>query len=340
MSRYPRRKRGTVSYAVDDSDEGASTVYEGEADENWRPRKKKARKSSTAKMRRNRPKKNYFPLMELPGELRNKVYEHLLCLPDNEIYIGDQWSKEASRKQAIYGCKKYAWYTSGDFSLTTYRQHLRTTVTNFGILRTCKAVHAEAMGILYGQKFRFGDIDAMQTFLLRLSPATIARLRHVDCFRFIVQTAWKYAPAIFSLLRPATGLEYLRIEGISKFRGHFDDKVGTEPHGHNMSVQGWDILVARNMAREVYTHMYPYMQVAVREKGAAGIMKILHVFGKALDEGPTRGNYGTDALRYSEAQLRAPSNRIYTAPWTPARASAMRAAMGEELARLAARDAI
>lgn len=221
-----------------------------------------------------------------------------------------------------------------------YRTYLNNTSNNFAILRTCKEVSAEAVGILYGQKFSFAQIDALQAFLLGLSPATMGLLRHIDIAAYISAYTWKFLPMVFALLRPATNLEYLRVKGIMGFRQNIIEYPIRWAIGNsNMTVAAWDALVARQMAQEAYSHMFPYLQTVIRMKGAEDTMKILHIFGSLFERGPHRDGGGPN-LVHGPYRVAAPNNLVLHTPESPARGAAMRAAMGEEFARLVASDTV
>ncbi|ROV96577.1 hypothetical protein VMCG_07782 [Cytospora schulzeri] len=357
MSRYPkriRRCRPTYTIQLDSEDE--------EYDDDWRPAMEVGTDQATKakyeiessisnaklttqdpnpsgiKRTRGRRKKKKeeekpFRFMDLPGELRNKIYKHLLCQPgDSPVFIGEVWSTELCRKRVVFG-------ETNDMRLRAYKAYLSDTFNNFAILRTCKEVSAEAKSIMYGQKFSFYQVEALQSFLLRLSPATMALLRHVDITGYINAVSWKFLPAIFSLLRPATNLDYLNVADIQDFKHNTAKRILEHPpNAATMTVEEWDALLAQQVAREVYSHMYPYLQAAIQEKGAANVMKTLHVFGDLFERGPRRSSLG---LAYGGfLSLRSPNPVVLRATESPARGSVIRAAVGEELARLVANDVL
>ncbi|ROV90427.1 hypothetical protein VSDG_08469 [Cytospora chrysosperma] len=332
MSRYPKRKLPATSYAVE------AVVDEVEIeddDDDWHPTKK-AKTTSKAKGARGRLKKKKdtaFDFMDLPGELRNKIYEYLVCQPGGSVYIGEEWSSTLCRKRVIFS-------QDGDMRSRTYQSYRKETSNNFAILRTCKKVSREAAGIMYGQTFRFSQVDALQSFLLGRSPTTMGLMRRIDIAAYINNYTWKFLPLIFALLRPATGLEYLRVQAITGFRNNvFESQLHWATGNSHMTVADWDALVARQIAREAYSHMYPYLQTVIREKGAEETMKILHIFGDLFERGPHR-YAGDPAITHGSYMITAPNNAVLQAPESPARAAAMRAAVGAEIARLVASDRV
>ncbi|KUI58115.1 hypothetical protein VP1G_05362 [Cytospora mali] len=207
MSRYPKRKRKAVSYL--EKAVNIDTDDEDDDDDNTGNPSKKAKTSMIVKKglglgrqkkkkAKAAPKDAPFPFMGLPAELRNKIYSLVVCNPNNKVYITHMRCSKG-RKRAVHhvdGNWRRFWN-----SPRYYYNYLRTRVTKLAILRTCKQVHDEAIGIMYAQEFLFENLLSMQTFLVNMSPATIGRLKHIDFAleRFSTQEI-PFFPAVFSLL--------------------------------------------------------------------------------------------------------------------------------------------
>lgn len=273
---------------------------------------------------------------DLPAEIRNQIYDLVVCTPNNTIHVLESWSTSKSRRQATLGKKNWYkvidYYHPKPFNLKSY--------LNFKILCVSKKVNQEAMGILYGQQFNFDTATAMQNFLTHLRPDTIGLMQHINCdFRIVGGIGWRFMPAVFSLIRPATNMKSLRLLYTCHFHRRFDRRLGPAPCDGNMTVEEWDRLVARNIAREAYTHLHPWLQAFVRARGPGHIKEVLDAFRLTISIGPHLSDSRQELL-YRDFQVDSPNDRVSNAPWTPERQLTMREEIPAELERLVAGDAI
>lgn len=119
--------------------------------------------------------------------------------------------------------------------------------------------------------------------------------------------------------------------------------LGT-PWLSTMTVAAWDAVVARELAKELYTYLYPYIEASVRIKGAQRTMETLEVFDDLFEVGPQLDNANPDVIRYGNSLLPISNAALRLEPQTPERsrqrASAIRAEMAGELERLLADEAV
>lgn len=275
----------------------------------------------------------------MPREIRNIIYEKTLTRPDGKFFIGTEHSTTLCRSRAVLGNKlspftrlsddrKYT--SSAVFSMFGPVNPPATSTRNLSILRTSKAVHAEAGTILYGQKLIFTDLAALQSFLSGLKHSQIRLLRHVeigedDFERYGYQRA--FMPGVFALLAGADDLEKLRVPCINKMRAApFSCRDGLHHTDHTTTVERWDAVVARNLAAEVYCRLFTYLREAVAVRGIDEVMGVLDVFEKVFRD-------GSDCMRIPFRP-----RQVVGVEWTEERRVAMRKAMGEEIERLLEAD--
>lgn len=252
----------------------------------------------------------------LPREIRNIIYHKVLTKPGGTFYIKSVYSDKLCRSRAILRTENHR------PTLSEYYNHITACTRNLAILRTSKAVHAEAGAILYGQKIIFADHVAMQSFLAGLRPSQISLLRHVEiAFDGDLYLRQELMPSVFALLAGADNLETLDPDmtriGYVRLRRNKDLLLDD-----TLSIAGWDAVVARTMAGRVYCHLYTYLRQAVAVRGIDKVMEVLEVF-----EEDFRVGLGT-----IDNQFR-PKHLLFV-KWTEERKTAMKKVMGEEIERL------
>lgn len=227
--------------------------------------------------------------------------------------------------------------------------NLRVASTrNIALLRTSKAIHAEAGAIIYGQKLVFSDLFALQSFLAGLRPSQIRLLRHVvldtnyrshaapitDRRQRVIAPGhhWHYRfntrpfmPGVFALLAGADSLENLDPDIRHLSLESMRSNNAMLPY-ETINVIDWDSMVARTMAAEVYCVLFTYLRRAVVVRGIDKVVEVLDVFDSIFREGP-------DCIRTTYQ----PWN-VVGVPWTEERKAAMKMAMGEEIKRLLKED--
>ncbi|KAJ4390088.1 hypothetical protein N0V93_007561 [Gnomoniopsis smithogilvyi] len=277
-----------------------------------------------------------------PAEIRNLIYEECLDQKGGSYCIGKIKLRLGRMQAAANGL---VWHGGQNLKKIRVQRSI-----NIGLLQTNKAIHTEAAPLLYRHPFKFLAVHTLQLFLLRLKPATISHLQHIDLEYQTVATVGRYLPVALALLSPAANIRFLRVPSIEGFPHGptgFDRRLGPVPWGVDMTVADWDTLVGRNMAKEVYTYMFPFLAKFLRnperkedQAGSSRVSQLLstiRVFEEALLDGPqATGCSGLhmNCIKMGRGHVIRPSSAIVNAPWTPARREAMREAMGQEIQRL------
>lgn len=150
------------------------------------------------------------------------------------------------------------------------------------LLATCKKVHDEAISLLWKQPFIFADVHGLLSFLLPMSPTTIARLEDIT----ILKHGWvmgRNTPA-FVLLRDAVNLQNLRFDCVIR--------NAREYRYASMS----PTVLGEKLADRLFKDCHPFIKAFEKHRGAEALAKVLK-FDK--DEFKHRywspqNNHGTD----------------------------------------------
>lgn len=260
-------------------------------------------------------------LRNLPSEIRNIIYEKTLTGPEGKFFIGTEHSRELCRSRAVLDNNMHP------FERLSNEANPRVASTrNIALLRTSKAIHAEAGAIIYGQKLVFSDLVALQSFLAGLHTSQISLLRHVvlDTDHWHYRTNRRpFMPGVFALLAGADSLESLDpdIRHLDPVSVRLNNAMMPD-ETTNVTVADWDATVACVMAAEVYCPLFTYLRRAVVVRGIGKVVEVLDVFDSVFREGP-------DCIRTTYQAW-----NIVGVPWTEERKAAMKKAMGEEIKRL------
>ncbi|KAI9691271.1 MAG: hypothetical protein M1820_009802 [Bogoriella megaspora] len=220
QSRYETRKRPAISYAEIDS-ETDSEAYKPDSVAKFLdlPARKK--------LKRSLPKREIFPFLQLPLELRDQIYKELL-LDSNAVYLVSKMrqyrhtvrrAKEFGEMGATH--RSYRWSRiprSRAFSRSSEaaigeksESYVAFTVT---ILAVNSTIRTEAEAWLYSRnKFVFEDSTALHSFL------AVQSLRHRHLIRDVTINAWDHGRAhkamnlpSFTLLATCLNLRRLKID--------------------------------------------------------------------------------------------------------------------------------
>lgn len=175
--------------------------------------KAKASKKATAKRNAKPKKKDIFPFLDLPPELRNTIYEYTLTDPDGMNII----SKVQGHRRVV---------KRGSIEKTTYRgwrhHHRQVETKRDGsgrpplrpvLLGVNRQINKEAATMLYGQTLHFEDTVALYHFLAQIGHANRLLVENV------VLHAWGLSGAqqnmnhpAFTMLAEAKSLQQLSID--------------------------------------------------------------------------------------------------------------------------------
>lgn len=136
------------------------------------------------------PKKKIFPFLELPGELRNKIYGY--CLQDPAgIYL---FSTTQKFRRTVFRASEIAYRgdpplprsTDDDTEDENGDKSEPMTPSNVvralvpALLAVCKKINEEARSILYDHVFHVKDTMALHSFLVDLGPRAATYLKSID----------------------------------------------------------------------------------------------------------------------------------------------------------------
>ncbi|KAJ4349981.1 uncharacterized protein N0V89_008602 [Didymosphaeria variabile] len=202
------RKSAQLGAGVDDI--GAGDEYQ--------PRPKRLKAASIPK-KSKKQKESRFPFLELPGEIRNMIYEHALTATDRHIDIhrvldDDTKARTKPVRQSKYSGKR------------KYKDIVHQ------LLRVNRQIHDEATPILYSQNaFNFFDAQGLASFLGRYS-LHVRDLSHVvicENLHFNRGTGQSIETA-FSLLAFAENLQSLKLDLTWSKNGNVKDAAQTFYH--------------------------------------------------------------------------------------------------------------
>jgi hypothetical protein len=157
-------------------------------------KKVEKRKKTKAPRKKAEPPPKIFPFLNLPPELRNKIYE--LCLLPKKDKFKFIIQKRDIRHLAVH---------QGPL------QGGNTQRTRTNILRLNKQIHAEAASLLYSHKMYFSNHIVLQAFIGQIGPTNRELLRHLvfsDENRSPTTVQLLFA---FNMLSLATNIEELHL---------------------------------------------------------------------------------------------------------------------------------
>ncbi|CAG8958775.1 hypothetical protein HYFRA_00011725 [Hymenoscyphus fraxineus] len=270
-TRYSKRNRTQVCYTEQVSDD--DVLDEEEA---FEPQSKR-RKTSQHKKSKPLPKHKAFPFMDLPAELRNKIYDLALIGsqdPSEPIFVT---SKTKSRRRVAarttdHTClpqfkQQYSWrYFYPNRSESKSNNASEETKFAPKLLAVSKTIHAEAAAILYSRPMVVADNNALLVFLAQIGRRHSALLRDITIVNWCHSRSFKNINhSAMVLLALTTDLERLNIEGLTGY---------LFPRRSSLICRRFEI----HVARDVYRDCYPWLEAVGRSKGDrfAGI-GILHL---------------------------------------------------------------
>ncbi|QDS73857.1 hypothetical protein FKW77_006755 [Venturia effusa] len=287
--RYPKRKRSHVAYIEIDEDD---VLLSSDGEEEYEAKAKRRRKSN-----KPLPKHKIFPFMNLPAELRNRIYFLALADDDGDVYVTSttkgyrRIAKRCTQPDCIpqfsRGHRSYRRYMGnrGDDEEEAPARIMNSFVPN--LLTVSKTVHAEAASFLYGQRINFADNYSLLSFLNQIGREHTSMLREICIKEWCSGRAHRSInfPAM-TLLASATNLEHLDIDcSMGYFTSYGREKL-TAPI---------------RAARKAFRDCYPWFEAAGKVKGrpdAAIDMIKVHPSNFGM------GNYFTISLDLDEGRYR------------------------------------
>ncbi|KAE9964564.1 hypothetical protein EG328_010353 [Venturia inaequalis] len=253
--RYSKRKRYQVTYNEIDENE---FLLPSDAEEEYEPKAKKPRISS-----KPLPKHKIFPFMELPAELRNRIYGFALSNGDGDIYVTSttkgyrRVAKRCTQPDCIpqfsRGYHKYRRYqgVSDDDEEKSPARHMNSFAPN--LLAVSKTVYAEAASFLYGQRISLADNYTLLSFLNQIGRQHTSMLREICVKEWCSGRAHRSInfPAM-TLLASATNLELLDIDCAM---------------GHFSSYGRMKLAAPTRAARKAFRDCYPWLEAIGKVKG-------------------------------------------------------------------------
>lgn len=98
-----------------------------------------------------------FPFLQLPPELRNRIYEFCVLPQDGPFNLGISTRRDChlARHEGIKGYQ-------------------------LNIMALCKQVHEECASLLYGHEMHFTNCHCVQVFISQIGPTNQSLLRHLS----------------------------------------------------------------------------------------------------------------------------------------------------------------
>ncbi|KAI3393298.1 hypothetical protein diail_4480 [Diaporthe ilicicola] len=231
-------------------------------------KKRKLKKKTKAKSQpvvkpKPPPKIEPFRLMDLPIELRLKIYEEALVDPHgvNIRTLYSPWEHVPvhthPRQHSNVSC-----YVRGHWSKVPIKDiPKRKYQLSPNILGASKTIHEEAASLLWKQPFIFCNLTSLHLFLLLLRPESIAQLRDITILEHGWPNGHRAFPA-FALLRQAPLLQNFRFAGrIVAVTGFARSFFSEERFG-------------KRLAKKFYIESYPFVKELVKLRGEKAILDV------------------------------------------------------------------
>ncbi|KAK0513997.1 hypothetical protein JMJ35_003719 [Cladonia borealis] len=157
LRQSPQEKDGTMSLS-------SASSTRGSMPRRFEPT---SRLSTQAKKASNAPFKP-FPFMDFPPEIRNSVYRFLLTTPLTPIELPELTGRNGAAHRAQWA------------KCTTAKMRRKHKTIFLEILETCKQVHDEASGILYGcNVFKYRSNPGARSTRVVLPTRHLQLLKHI-----------------------------------------------------------------------------------------------------------------------------------------------------------------
>ncbi|KAI2609514.1 uncharacterized protein GGS25DRAFT_219193 [Hypoxylon fragiforme] len=149
---------------------------------------------------------SYFRFLDLPLELRNEVYAHLLVQP-HPIACARRWFTTAARHLRQLARENAPDCCGGRTTTTAYAcAHYDARLRpHTGILRSCRRLSAEALDVLYARNVFHVELERKDTFLRFFHAVGARNLSRVRYLRLVMwtQSRFYYVPGVTFFRAPA-----------------------------------------------------------------------------------------------------------------------------------------
>jgi hypothetical protein len=175
--------------------------------------------------------------LDLPGEIRNKIYEYALIDPDG-IHL----------KASKFHCRRQVLRTDPGALRGKHAKPTTYEPLGAGLLATNKKIYQEGLGFLYNRNMFFlQDPYALHTFIVNIGPRMAQKLRDLTVVTWNDDGRYKgYSHSCFTALLFATSIESLRLE---------------------MRNMRWEQFERRELARTIYENAFPWLEAVGSAKG-------------------------------------------------------------------------
>ncbi|RMZ71224.1 short-chain dehydrogenase reductase sdr [Pyrenophora seminiperda CCB06] len=187
--RYSKRKRTQVTYHMEEMD-----VSDAESEFETLKVKKRKAKTIAPPLRKALRKREIFPFMQLPAELRNMIYTYALTDGLGIYLIGI--TKDNRRNTQRVSAKPY----------------MMTPLVP-SLLAVNKQIYREGIDILYDNEFFFANGFALYAFMINLGPTGAKHIKKITLQAYLLWDAsGVYNHCCFASLVLATNLTFFRID--------------------------------------------------------------------------------------------------------------------------------
>jgi hypothetical protein len=219
------------------------------------------------------PKRNIFPFMELPAEIRNMIYTYALTDSSGINLQATFKHKRRTVERISAECQeKLSGYMKMSDAVRAEVEEPMPLAPS--LLAVSKQIHSEGLDILYGNEFIFADSFALYAFLINVGPACAKHLKTIRLLGWGWGRAMKaYNHSCFAVLVWATNITAFHVDAYT------------------------------HSAQQLYRDAFPWLEAIGSAKGKAdAAVDVLHLSEAALRY-YHRSNTHEDKVKAFKAEL-------------------------------------